>query len=115
MVARPNADGGLVIEAPAGAPFVAAENGVVVFAADALETFGQMVVVRHDGDYTTAYAHARSLEVDVGDVVRRGQRLGLVGRSGAATADQLYFEMRVGSRVVDPQAYLVGTPSLAAR
>lgn len=108
-------EGGLVIDAGAGETFVAAENGVVVFAADSLETYGNMVVVRHDGDYTTTYAHAETLDVDVGDVVRRGQRLGTVGASGAASAPQLYFEMRVGSRVVDPRAYLVGTPQLASR
>jgi hypothetical protein len=108
------ADGGLVIEAAAGAPFVAAENGVVVFAADAMESFGNMVVVRHDGDYTTTYAHAQELAVSVGDVVRRGQRLGLVGQTGGAVAPGLYFEMRVGNRVVDPRAYLVGAPRLAS-
>jgi murein DD-endopeptidase MepM/ murein hydrolase activator NlpD len=107
-------EGALAIEAPAGEPFVAAENGVVVFAGDDLAAYGRMVVVRHDGDYTTAYGHAERLDVAVGDVVRRGQRLGLIGRTGEVTAPQLYFEMRIGSRVVDPRAYLVEAPRLVA-
>ena len=107
-------EGALAIEAPAGEPFVAAENGVVVFAGDDLEAYGRMVVVRHDGDYTTAYGHASRLDVAVGDVVRRGQRLGLIGTTGEVTTPQLHFEMRVGSRVVDPRAYLVEAPRLVA-
>jgi murein DD-endopeptidase MepM/ murein hydrolase activator NlpD len=107
-------EGALAIEAPAGEPFIAAENGVVVFAGDDLAAYGRMVVVRHDGDYTTAYGHAERLDVAVGDVVRRGQRLGLTGTTGEVTTPQLYFEMRVGSRVVDPRAYLVEAPRLVA-
>jgi hypothetical protein len=107
-------EGALAIEAPAGEPFVAAENGVVVFAGDDLEAYGRMVVVRHDGDYTTAYGHATRLDVAVGDIVRRGQRLGLIGTTGEVTTPQLHFEMRVGSRVVDPRAYLVEAPRLVA-
>jgi murein DD-endopeptidase MepM/ murein hydrolase activator NlpD len=107
-------EGALAIEAPADEPFVAAENGVVVFAGDDLEAYGRMVVVRHDGDYTTAYGHASRLDVAVGDIVRRGQRLGLIGTTGEVTTPQLHFEMRVGSRVVDPRAYLVEAPRLVA-
>ncbi len=107
-------EGALAIQAPAGEPFVAAENGVVVFAGDDLAAYGRMVVVRHDGDYTTAYGHAERLDVAVGDVVRRGQRLGLIGSTGEVTTTQLHFEMRVGSRVVDPRAYLVEAPRLVA-
>ncbi len=106
--------GALAIEAAAGEAFVAAENGVVVFAGDDLEAYGRMVVVRHDGDYTTAYGHAERLDVAVGDVVRRGQKLGLIGTTGGLAEPQLYFEMRVGSRVVDPRAYLVEAPRLVA-
>jgi murein DD-endopeptidase MepM/ murein hydrolase activator NlpD len=101
---------GLTIQARAGEPFVAAENGIVVFAGDSMQTYGNMVVVRHDGDYTTAYGHAERLDVAVGDVVRRGQRLGLVGSTGDVDTAQLYFEMRVGSQVVDPRHYLMGSP-----
>ncbi|MFP4361810.1 MAG: murein hydrolase activator EnvC family protein, partial [Alphaproteobacteria bacterium] len=108
-------EGALAIVSPAGEPFVTAENGVVVFAGDDLAAYGRMVVVRHDGDYTTAYGHAQRLDVAVGDVVRRGQRLGLIGSSGEVTKPQLYFEMRVGSRVVDPRAYLVEAPRLVAQ
>lgn len=105
---------GLTIQARAGEPFVAAENGIVVFAGDSMQTYGNMVVVRHDGDYTTAYGHAERLDVAVGDVVRRGQRLGLVGSTGDVDTPQLYFEMRVGSQVVDPRHYLMGSPQQVA-
>ncbi len=105
---------GLTIQARPGEPFVASENGIVVFAGNSMETYGNMVVIRHDGDYTTAYGHAERLDVAVGDVVRRGQRLGVVGATGAVNDPQLYFEMRVGSQVVDPRHYLMGSPQLAS-
>ena len=105
---------GLTIQAGPGDPFVASENGIVVFAGDSMQTYGNMVVIRHDGDYTTAYGHAERLDVAVGDVVRRGQRLGVVGATGAVNDPQLYFEMRVGSQVVDPRHYLMGSPQVAS-
>ncbi|MGF1474157.1 MAG: peptidoglycan DD-metalloendopeptidase family protein [Geminicoccaceae bacterium] len=118
-LAAPSIEGwianGITIPASQGTPILASENGVVIFEGDGIPAYGNMVVIRHDGDYTTAYGHLESTEVAVGDVVRRGQALGLAGATGLAAAAQLYFEMRVGAQVVDPVDYLTPSPRLASR
>lgn len=105
---------GLIIDAQAGSPILASENGVVVYASSEMAAYGNMIVVRHDGNYTTAYGHAASLNVAPGDIVRRGQQIGTVGSTGRVESAQVYFEMRAGSDVVDPKAYLAPRSQVAA-
>ncbi len=93
---------GLNIAAPAGSLVRAAENGIVVYAGDDLAAFGRMLLVRHADGYLSAYAHNETLLVARGDVVRRGQPLAKVGRSGEVVEPQLHFEIRRGKKPVDP-------------
>jgi len=102
---------GINIAAPMGTPVRAAENGIVVYSGNALLGFGNMVLIRHADGYMTAYAHNRSLDVKRGDVVRRGQVIAEVGRSGNVSTPQLHFEIRKGKTARNPARYL---PSLAA-
>jgi len=97
---------GINIAAPEGTPVRAAEGGVVVYAGEAIPAFGRMVILRHAGGWLTAYAHNRTLLVTVGDVVRRGQVIAKVGRTGAVDRPQLHFQIRRGRRPVDPLAHL---------
>ena len=93
---------GINISAELGTPVVAAENGIVVYAGDAIPGFGQMLLIRHAGGFTTAYAHNDDLQVAVGDRVTRGQTIASVGRTGNVKRPQLHFELRAGKRPVDP-------------
>ncbi len=102
---------GVNIAAALGTPVRAAENGIVVYSGNALLGFGNMVLIRHADGYMTAYAHNRSLSVRRGDVVRRGQIIAKVGRTGNVSTPQLHFEVRKGKRAVNPARYF---PSLAA-
>lgn len=97
---------GINIQAPAGAEVRAAENGIVVYAGNELRGFGNLLLVKHDGGYTTAYAHADRLLVDRGDKVRRGQVIATVGQTGNVSRPQLHFEIRKGPRPVDPRKEL---------
>jgi murein DD-endopeptidase MepM/ murein hydrolase activator NlpD len=97
---------GLNIAAPAGTPVLASENGIVVYADDKLPGYGNMLLIRHAGGFTTAYAHAQTLLVKVGDRVRRGQRIATVGTTGGLRTPQLHFELRTGRDAIDPQRYL---------
>jgi murein DD-endopeptidase MepM/ murein hydrolase activator NlpD len=97
---------GLNIAAARGTPFRAAENGVVVYAGDEIKGFGNLLLVRHADGFVTAYAHAESLAVRPGDVVRRGQVIGRVGNSGGVDQPQLHFEVRRGTEPVDPRPLL---------
>jgi murein DD-endopeptidase MepM/ murein hydrolase activator NlpD len=102
---------GLNIAAPAGSPVVASENGIVVYADDKLPGYGNMLLIRHAGGFTTAYAHAQTLLVRVGDRVKRGQRIATVGTTGGLRTPQLHFELRTGRDAIDPQRYLEGDPN----
>lgn len=97
---------GLNIAAPRGAPVRAADNGVVAYAGNQIRGFGNMILIKHQGGLITAYAHADTLLVSRGDVVSRGQVVARVGSSGGVPAPQLHFEVRQGSRAVDPRKYL---------
>jgi len=93
---------GINIAAPAGTPVAAAENGVVAYAGNELRGYGNLILLRHADGWVTAYAHAEALLVRRGEIVRRGQTIARVGRSGSVERPQLHFEIRKGSRAVDP-------------
>ena len=80
-----------------GTPVLAAENGVVVHAGEDIPSFGRMLLIRHAEGFTTTYAHNAELG-GVGDRVRRGQRIALVGATGEVGQPQLHFEIRIGHR-----------------
>jgi murein DD-endopeptidase MepM/ murein hydrolase activator NlpD len=86
---------------------LAAQDGIVAYAGDGIRGYGQMVLLRHDQDYITTYAHNATLLVTAGDIVRRGQVIARVGDSGDATQSMLHFELRKGRKPIDPQTRLV--------
>jgi murein DD-endopeptidase MepM/ murein hydrolase activator NlpD len=99
---------GINIAAPTGAPVVAAADGTIAYAGNELRGFGNMILIRHDGGYVTAYAHNASLLVKKGDKVKRGQTIARVGQTGAVFGPQLHFEIRKGTQPVDPMSFLGG-------
>ncbi len=84
----------------------AAESGVVAYAGSELKGYGNLVLVRHDNGWVTAYAHADKLLVKRGDKIARGQVIAKAGKSGEVAQPQLHFELRQGSKPVDPLPYL---------
>ena len=97
---------GINISAPRGAHIGAAENGVVVYSGSELKGYGNLVLVRHEGGYMTAYAHMDKVSVARGDVINRGARIGTVGSTGSVSSPQLHFEVRKGTKAINPQSYL---------
>lgn len=97
---------GINIAAPRGALVKAAENGVVVYSGNELKGFGNLLLVKHADGWMTAYAHNELLIVKKGETVKRGQTIGRVGSSGNVTAPQVHFEIRRGSKAVDPLKHL---------
>ena len=93
---------GINIAAPRGAAVRAAGDGVVAYAGNELRGYGNLLLVRHAGGWTTAYAHNQRLLVRRGDAVRRGQVIARVGSSGNVATPQSHFELRRGARAVDP-------------
>lgn len=97
---------GINIAARRGQPVRAIAPGVVAYAGNELRGFGNLVLIRHDGGWVSAYAHADSIEVARGDKVRRGQVIARIGDSGGVGEPQLHFELRRGKKAVDPLPYL---------
>jgi len=97
---------GLNIAAARGSPVKAARDGTVVYAGNELPGFGNLVLVKHDQGWVTAYGHNETVLVKRGDSVKRGQTIGTVGSTGNVTEPQLHFELRQGSRAIDPMPYV---------
>jgi murein DD-endopeptidase MepM/ murein hydrolase activator NlpD len=97
---------GLNLSVPEGTAIKAAEGGVVAYAGNELKGFGNLVLIRHQGEWVTAYAHASEILVKRGDVVRRGQVIAKSGKTGNVSAPQLHFEVRRGATPVDPMGHL---------
>jgi len=96
---------GIDIAARYGSPIRAVRAGVVRYRGW-FGGYGRLVVIDHGGGLETWYGHAARLFVRVGQWVLSGQRIGLVGCSGACTGPHLHFEVRARGRPVDPMRYL---------
>lgn len=94
------------IEADSGAPVVSGASGRVVFVGWQ-NGYGQLVVVDHGGGLTTRYGHLSHIDVDLEQVVSRGQLLGKVGSTGRSTGPHLHYEVRINDHAVNPLPYLL--------
>ena len=99
---------GINIKAARGTPVKSAENGVVVYAGNALKGSGNLILVRHDNRWMTAYAHLDKIGVERGAVLKRGQVIGTVGSTGNVDSPQLHFEVRRGTDALNPKVYIDG-------
>jgi len=108
---------GIDLAMPLGTPVFAAADGVVVLArpmtdgAGMLVGYGNYVIIQHDTGLKTLYGHLLTIGVKEGDVVHRGQLIGLVGSTGNSTGPHTHFEVRIENSPVDPMQML---PAAAA-
>ncbi|HEX3379354.1 MAG TPA: peptidoglycan DD-metalloendopeptidase family protein [Paraburkholderia sp.] len=96
---------GIDISAAAGTPIVAAAPGTVVYAGNGLRGYGNLLIVKHNADYLTAYAHNRALFVKEGESVQRGQKIAEMGDTDTDRV-MLHFELRYQGRSIDPSKEL---------
>lgn len=96
---------GLAITGKAGDPVYAAADGRVVYAGAGLRGYGNLVIVKHNATYLTAYAHNQTLLVKEEQAVRRGQKIAEMGASDADRV-QLHFEIRRQGKPIDPAKLL---------
>lgn len=96
---------GVDIEGNLGDPVVAAADGVVVYSGSGLRGYGNLLIVRHDATYLSAYAHNSQLLAKEGQNVRRGEKIAELGQSDAPSP-RLHFEIRRGGTPEDPMRYL---------
>lgn len=84
----------LDLAVPLGTPVVAADNGVVLKAGYSKDGYGGRIIIDHQIDYVTLYAHLSQAVVEPGDIVTKGQIIGYVGSTGNSTGPHLHFELR---------------------
>lgn len=96
---------GLDFAGKAGDPVLAAGDGKVVYAGAGLRGYGELVIVKHNGTFLSAYAHNRKILVKEGQVVTRGQKIAEMGNTDTDTV-KLHFEIRKQGKPIDPIQYL---------
>ena len=99
---------GLNFVAPPGSPVRATAAGTVAYVGNEVPGFGNLVLIRHDGGWVSAYAHNERVLVTKGDPVEQGDRIALVGSTGRVTRPQLHFELRRNGEPVDPLPLIGG-------
>lgn len=97
---------GINIAAPAGAVVKSAEAGEVVYVGKAVPAYGNIILVKHQGGYVTAYGHLAETHIAKGQKVARGQPIGTVGATGNVARPQLHFEVRKGKAPQNPADYI---------
>ncbi|MBC8050583.1 MAG: LysM peptidoglycan-binding domain-containing M23 family metallopeptidase [Chitinophagales bacterium] len=94
---------------PKGTPVKAAENGVVTYVGTEIAGFGNLILIRHAGDFVSAYAHNDEVLVKRCDIVKRGQVVAKVGATGTVSKPQLHFELRKASKPVNPEEFFTAS------
>ncbi len=96
---------GLAIGGKAGDPVLAAADGRVVYAGSGLRGYGNLIIIKHNGEYLTAYAHNQTLLVKEDQAVRKGQKIAEMGSTDTDRV-QLHFEIRKQGKPIDPAKQL---------
>jgi len=97
---------GIDIPARAGTPIVAAAAGRVIHSGRGLGDYGRVIIVKHEGYYSTVYAHNRRNRVGKGDFVEKGEVIAEVGSSGNASGPHVHFEVRRNRKPLNPLLFL---------
>ena len=97
--------GGVDFAGKEGANIIAVASGVVTWSGDR-HGYGNLVEINHGNGFTTRYGHNKENTVEVGDVVKKGQVVGLMGSTGRSTGPHVHFEVYKNGRAVDPASYI---------
>lgn len=99
---------GINISAPLGAPVTAAGDGKVIYIGNNIEGYGNMIIIKHSGDYMTAYSHVQDILVERGKQVKKGESIATVGQTGNVSLPQLHFSVRKGKKTINPEGSVAG-------
>jgi murein DD-endopeptidase MepM/ murein hydrolase activator NlpD len=97
---------GINIKAPLNSPVKTVAPGVVAYSGVGPAGYGNLLIIKHDNDLISAYAHLNEMLVNKGDNISFAQEIANVGNSGNVSIPQLYFALRLGKTTVDPLLYL---------
>jgi len=93
---------GINIEGKRGQPIVATASGKVVYSGSGLKGYGQLIIIKHNKHYLSAYAYNEKMLVREGDMVSQGQKIALMGQHIRDKQDLLHFEIRKNGKPVNP-------------
>lgn len=94
---------GMNIAAPLGTVVRAAADGEVMYVGKEPKVYGNLIIIKHRGNYLTAYAHNDKISVAKGAKVKQGQPIATIGKTGAAIIPQLHFSMRKDKKTINPE------------
>ncbi len=97
---------GVDLGGKAGTPILAAHEGVIIYTGDEFRGYGNMVIVEYGEEWATLYAHLEDIKVEAGQVVKPGQKIGTMGKTGEASGVHLHFELMHHRQPIDPLPYL---------
>lgn len=98
---------GIDFKAKRKTPIYSTADGVVSFVQSRnIGSFGRVIKIQHNYGFETVYAHLNKTNVKVGDVVKKNQLIGLSGNSGRSTAPHLHYEVKYGSKILDPKNFI---------
>ena len=105
---------GIDVSAKGGTPVLASADGKIVFNGR-MRGYGNLIVMKHDNDYFTAYAHNSSNLAKKGATVKQGEKIALVGRTGRATGNHVHFEIRKGQKAMNPMNFMPARAGVIVR
>ncbi len=100
---------GMDIDGERGDSVIAAASGTII-KAEWQGGYGNMIEIDHGNGLVTRYAHLSKIEISIGDAVRRGQLIGLVGSTGRSTGPHLHYELRLNDKAINPRRFLPPEP-----
>jgi len=106
LLAKGLRNDGINISANKGDPVFASKDGKVVYAGNEIQAFGNLILIKHYDNKTTAYAHLDKIKVKKGQTVKKGEVIAALGNSGKVSKPQLHFELRDSNGPLNPLKYL---------
>ena len=106
LLAKGLRNDGINISSNKGDPVFAVQSGKIVYAGNEIQAFGNLILIKHLDNKTTAYAHLEKIKVKKGQIVKKGEIIASVGNSGKVSTPQLHFEIRDSNGPLDPLKFL---------
>ena len=106
LLAKGLRNDGINISANKGDPVFASKDGKVVYAGNEIQAFGNLILIKHYDNKTTAYAHLDKIKIKKGQTVKKGEVIAVLGNSGKVSKPQLHFELRDSNGPLNPLKYL---------
>ena len=97
---------GINIKSKLGTVVKASNDGEIIYSGNEIPGYGNLILIKHNKNWITAYAHLDKIEKRKGDLVKKGQSIGIVGNTGNVKDIQLHFEIRKGKNAVNPLNHL---------